>query len=291
MYKFIKYFSTIVILSINIYGCNTANNSATIASVNSNIILPTDYTPMQQYQSWITNLSNSDYTVAKGSIFLMQNSDCAKFISIFNSCFGQNPAAPYIIPELPVESSYVDPHYATELLDKGPQGESTTNIFYRLNNNDAMMVLVYYPPNAAYFGYQSYVFTRDANNYSNITPPRARNISPNPNRYELFASIGNDINNVVVTNQYLSPWNGNVILYITTPNSSLASQLVANATANGINPNSIFVEPIGDNVITGDGESADDLITLIRYAMVDPNYAEQAANWENSLRWYDNLLN
>ena len=235
---------------------------------------------LSDYQNWIKNLASQNYTVVQGNVFLMVNTECPTFVAIFDSCFGNNPAAPYIIPQPPIEQSYVDPYYAVQLETPGPDG--LTNIIYRLGNNDALVTIIAYPPKAAYFGYQSYVFTREISDYAGITPPRTPTVSPDPSRYEIFGSIGNDVNSVLVQNQYGSaPWGGTVVMYITTPNQNLANALIANASSNGINPNSMFVEPVGSNVLTGNDASADDLVTLMRYAV--PESTSAASEWQNAL--------
>ena len=235
---------------------------------------------LSSYQRWITQLTSSNYSVAEGNVYLMQNTECPTFVSVFNSCFGQNPASPYIIPQPPIEQSYVDPYYATGFTTQGPDGP--TNIFYRLGNNDALITVISYPPEAAYLGYQSYVFTSESSNYVGINPPRSRVISPDPSRYDIFGSIGNDINSIIVQNTYgTAPWNGNTIMYITTPNQNLANALIASAKNYGINHDSIFIEPVGSNVITGNGANADDMLTLMRYAV--PENATSATSWENNL--------
>jgi hypothetical protein len=235
---------------------------------------------LSYYQNWIKNLSSHNYTVVQGNVFLMVNTECPIFVAIFDSCFAQNPASPYIIPQPPIEDSYVDPYYAVQLETPGPDG--LTDMFYRLGNNDALVTIISYPPKAAYLGYQSYVFTREISAYAGITPPRPPTVSPDPSRYEIFGSIGNDVNSVIVQNQIGSaPWGGTVVMYITTPNQNLAHALIANARRHGINPNSIFVEPVGSNVLTGNDASADDLATLIRYAV--PESTSAAAEWQNAL--------
>ncbi len=232
-----------------------------------------------QYAEWLDSLSSS-YKVVQGNVFLLTNSACSTFISIFDSCFGQNPSSPYIIPQLPIENSYVDPYYAVPLNSPGPDG--TTNIIYRLSNNDALIAIVAYPPRGAYFGYQSYVFTRASSNYAGITPPVPRKLSPDPSRYEIFGSIGNDINNVIVQNQCgVAPWGGTVVMYISTSNKNLAKVLADKAIEFGINKNSIFIEPIGSNVITGNGAPADDMMTLMRYAVPESTNAGNA--WLNNI--------
>lgn len=234
---------------------------------------------LSDYQAWIDDLPGQ-YAVAQGNAYLMQNFECPTYVEIFDSCFGQNPASPYIIPQPAVGDSYVDPIYAAPLDTPGPDG--TTNIIYRLSDNDALVTIISYPPKAAYLGYQSYVFTRETSYYADITPPRTRVVSPNPDRYELFGSLGNDVNSIIVQDQHgQAPWGGHVIVYVTTSNETLADALIASARARGLNPDSIFVEPVGANVITGTGADADDMITLMRYAV--PESPSAATDWQNEL--------
>jgi hypothetical protein len=192
---------------------------------------------MSSYSNWVNSLNTTGYSVTQGSIFLFSNSDCPLFVGIFGSCFGNNPAAPYIIPQLPIESSFVDPYYAQQLIESTPNG-TPTDIIFRLSDHDAMITLVAYPPKGAYFGYQSYVFSTESSNYTSSDPLQV--ISPDPARYEIFGSIGNNINNTIIQNNYMTPWNGNMIMYITTSNQTLANDLISQATASGINPNSIL---------------------------------------------------
>lgn len=237
---------------------------------------------LQNYAQAVTSLRSSGYMVTQGNAFLFTNADCPTFVEIFGSCFGNNSAAPYVIPQPPTEGSYVDPDYAAPLNTPGPNGQNT-NIVYRLSDNDALITVVSYPPTGAYFGYQSYVFTSEISNYPTTLPLQV--IAPhgsNPaSRYELFGSIGNDVNNVIVQNQFQSPWNGQVVVYISTPNQVLADDLVQQLSANGINAKAIMIEKIGANVLTGNGQTADDLVTLIRYAV--PQDQSAADGWLNNL--------
>jgi hypothetical protein len=239
-------------------------------------------TPLGRYSSWLKSLG-PDYEVVQGNVFLFTTDSCPTFVSIFDSCFGNNPAAPYIIPQPPIEDSYVDPYYATALNTPGPHGE-TTNIAYRLSDQDALVTIVSYPPKAAYFGYVTYAFTRESSDYVGITPPPQppRTVSPDPNRYEIFGSIGNGVNNVIVQNQLgVSPWSNAIVAYITTSNTNLSAVLIERAQRHGIDPKSIFIEPVGSNMITGNGSAADDMITLMRYAV--PESTTAAENWMSSL--------
>jgi hypothetical protein len=107
---------------------------------------------LNQAATAINGLSRDGYTVAQGNVYLFQNTDCPLFVSIFQSCFGNNAAAPYIIPQPPVENAYDDPSYATPLDTPGPNG-ANTNIIYRLSDTDALLTAVSYPSTGAYFGY------------------------------------------------------------------------------------------------------------------------------------------
>ena len=270
MYKKLSLLITSLSLVIILGSCSSSNSYTT-----------NNTQSIGYYQAWVRSLLLEQYGIAEGNAYLMQNVDCPTFVAIFNSCFGQNPAAPYIIPQPPIGNSYVDPYYATALETPGPNG--MTDILYRLSDNDALITIIAFPPTAAYFGYQSYLFTSNTSNYTGITPNRSRTISPDPSRYDIFGSMGNDVNNVIVQNQYgITPWDGKVVMYITTSNKNLANTLITNAKNRGINPNSIFVEPVGSNVITGNSSSADDLITLIRYSV--PKDPDAATAWINNVK-------
>jgi hypothetical protein len=103
---------------------------------------------MAAYVDFIHGLSASGYSVAQGNAYLFVNADCPLFVSIFNSCFDNNAAAPYVIPQPPILQSYVDPHYAEQLDTPGPNG-AQTNVIYRLGAQDALVTLVSYPPKGA----------------------------------------------------------------------------------------------------------------------------------------------
>jgi hypothetical protein len=236
---------------------------------------------LNQTGTALTSLSSSGYTVVQGNVYLFENTDCPQFVGVFGSCFGNNAAAPYIIPQPPVESAYNDPYTATPFNATAPNG-GTANIFYRLSDVDAMVTVVQYPPTGAYFGYQSYMFTSAISNYP--LPDPLQVISPNTARYEIFGSVGNDINNNVVQSQSgVSPWNGQIITYVTTSNQSLANDIVARLTVRGIDPKSIMIETLGYNVRTGTTQTSDDLVSLMRYALPEDPTAANA--------WYSSVAN
>ena len=258
--------SAVLLLS----GCNSSGSSEQTD----------DLAPIKPWQSWAESLGTRDYNVTQGSLYMVDNAECVKLIEVFGTCFANNPAAPYLIPQLPVEQTYLDPYYAYEFNATGPNGDNT-NMFFRLGKNDALMTIVNLPPKAAYMGYQTYMFSRDTSNYDTYMKA-----TPNPERAEVFGSLGNDINNVVVEEGANIAWSGNAVVYITTANQSLADALVADATSAGLQSQVIFTEPVGDNTILGKQSAADDFVTLIRYAMPEDDAA--ADQWKASRD--DNIL-
>ena len=229
------------------------------------------------WQAWLGGLTKQGYSVTQGNTILVTNADCPMFEAVFGSCFGNNPAAPYIIPQPPVGGAYVDPYYATPFGGTGPTGRPT-NLFYRLGDNDALVTLVTLPPQAAYLGYQTYMFTRNKSNYTRSNP--AQQVSPDPSRLEIFGSLGNDVNNVIVKNQSGAAWNGATVVYVTTPNPNLRDALVAGARASGLDVRFMFSEPVGSNTIIGLSAAADDFVTLIRYAL--PENSQLGTDWTNN---------
>jgi len=219
----------------------------------------------------------------QGGVYVFYNKDCTDFVDVFGTCFNNNAEAPYIIPQPPVMGAYNDPDYALKCdpCQGTTAGGKPTNIAYRLTDQQAMITVLTYPPRSAYFGFLSYVFTRDKQYYKNIVSPELRDESPDSSRWELFASVGNSINNTVVEKQLLdSPW-GKQFVLITTSNPNLADKLISLAVADGVSRYRIFVEQLGENVQTGDTRNGDDLLSLIRYA-VPENPADQI-DWTNEI--------
>lgn len=266
----ISFRSWLLLLAFLVAGCGgSGGDSASSGGSSGN--------QPKSFQSWVQDLPSSGYNVSQGSSFLLTDEQCALFDQVFGSCFANNPAAPYLIPQPPNGNAYMDPYYTSQFAGTGPTGD-TTNVFYRLSDNDALVTLLQLPPRAAYLGYVSYVFTSATDNYSNSLPTQV--VSPDPARFEIFGSLGNTTNNVIINNQSGAAWNGQTVVLVTTSNQSLGNALIANAKANGLDTNFIFTEPVGSNVITGYSSTADDLITLIRYAL--PENSDAGGAWLNN---------
>ncbi len=237
-----------------------------------------DTTDMAAWKAWLGGLGRG-FTVTQGGSTTVGTAGCVPIIAVFGGCFGNNPAAPYIIPVPPVGDTYVDPYYGTPFNTAGVTG-LTSNMIYRQAESEAIVTLVNMPPPAAYFGFQTYLFTREASQYPNDGTTRTP--SPDPTRYEIFGSVGSTVNNVMIARQLgASPWNAGTIAFITTSNRTLAETLKASAAAAGLDPKRIFVETVGRNVQVGSGATADDLLTLIRYAVGENAAAHDAWNAAN----------
>lgn len=97
------------------------------------------------------------YEVGRGSFKLFTIEDCKYPIAALGNCLGNNPAAPYIIPIVPLwADEYVD-RSMKDLL--GPVPDHTSGTF-RLDKREAVLIVGLLPPPARYFGLQTYVFTR-----------------------------------------------------------------------------------------------------------------------------------
>jgi hypothetical protein len=158
-----------------------------------------DDAPDAAWKAWVTGLGASGYRVTQGGSYEVDNAACRKIVAVFGTCFGNNAAAPYVIPQIPIDATAVDKSYAKPFTTPGGGG-APSNMFYRLSDADAAVTIIRLPPQAAYWGFQSYLFTRKATDYPANSDARHAQ-SPDPGRYEIFGSLGNDINNMVISNR------------------------------------------------------------------------------------------
>jgi len=255
--------------------------------------IPTTQVP-EGWDTWLSALSKGGYTVTQGAAYLLDSNSCQKYIQYFGTCAGNNPVAPYFIVQVPVvPGQYIDPYYAVDF-----EATTSENVpvseFYRLGDNEALVVVMRMPPRAAYFGSQTYVYTRDVSKYADKTSASAASPDsssssgsmPDPNRVPTFASIGNAVNNVVMQREAGARWNDNVVGVITTSNTSLDHSLraimqhKAAHSHNPILPNRLISEPIGDFVYTGLDQTSDEFVTMLRYAL--PENLTAGSNWSSN---------
>lgn len=235
--------------------------SAAVFAATINVGLAAD--PQTQWRDWALGLGKSGYRVSQGASTVIDSAACRK-----------------IVAEIPVDGTAIDPQYARFFTTKGPKG-AASNMLYRLTDAEAAVMIVTLPPQAAYWGFQSYVFTRNALSYPRESDVR-HTVSPDPSRYELLASLGNAVNNRVMIGRLGAVWGQGTVVYITTSNRQLADSLIQDARSHGLDANRIFVEPVGANVMTGATAAADDMISLIRYDL--PKDAKAGQDWRKNIK-------
>ena len=219
------------------------------------------------------------YEVARGSTKLFTTDDCEYTMAVLESCLGNNPAAPYVIP--------VVPPWSDEYVDAGLQGmlgplPGDTSATYRLDRREALVVVGVLPPPARYFGIQTYVFSRPGTiNTSDSIYEVSKSdrlmqavlfsvVPKSPSRVMMFASLGNSTNNVVIERRVKKAFDRQRAFVIST-DAGLARELTdALAHARVSAPSEVFVEPVSASVARlGLGAEADDFMTLIRYSLPD----------------------
>lgn len=259
-------------------------------------------------QKLVSQLRSQGMEVSVGYAKMYTQADCVYTYPVFGSCYGNNPASPYVIPVVKSwPEEYVDPAMKDGFGMTLPGYSST----YRLDPTEAILVFGKMPPKARYMGLQSWVFTSgylsdgaawSADAY-NLFAARAGSliqylfakVPGNPGRVQSFSSFDNNINNVVMQNQSGSPWD-QIRYFVITPDQTTDNTVRAALDSLRVDPNAIFTEGIpqrfaADKASLGapgavvgpmglDNKSVD-FLTLLRYAMpVD----EQAADlWRETL--------
>ena len=234
-------------------------------------------------QQLVAGFKKQGFEVSQGYFRLYTNDDCPYSFEQMHSCYGNNPAAPYVtfsVPPWPKE--YVDA--ATDLAF-GPNkaGYSTS---YRFDPNEAIVILGILPPPADYFGMQTYLFTRKDkfdtdstpyqffyNLFPNMLDTFFRVVPQNPKRVVSWSSLSNSINNVVIERQSGAAFNQERV-FIITPDQNM-DKAVRNALNKlSVEEKDIFTEAIPSTMRIGLNKPADDFFTLIRYAMPEDGGGE-----------------
>jgi len=230
-------------------------------------------------------LESQGFEVSQGYFRLYTLNDCKVSFEVMQSCYGNNPAAPYVtFAVLPWDGEYLDPatRNAIGLLEENYTGT------FRFDPKEAILVFGRMPPPAAYFGLQTYLFTRegyfhtDSKTYEWIANKLPNTLDsffmyvPNTEekRIQMFASIGNSNNDVIVKEQAGSAFNQERF-FISTPDQ-LMDEAVRSALAEAsIDPRHVFTEPIPSTQDDGDDggmkvgldSQADEFLFVMRYAM------------------------
>lgn len=227
------------------------------------------------------DLEAKGYEVTRGFWDLFTIEDCRFAIAIIGNCFGNNPAAPYINPSVPLwPDEFVDEHIKDLF---GPMPEDTQVIF-RLDEREAIVVLAQLPPPGKYFGMHTYVFSREelidpANIvFQSVTDPFLKELlfapSPNLARSQVNATFGNSINNVVIERQSGAAFDQQRF-FIITPDAVMERAVTGALLRAGVpNRNQVFIAPVSKEVFrVGLGPETDDLSIFIRYTHPDDEAA------------------
>jgi hypothetical protein len=221
-------------------------------------------------------LRQQGYEVSRGYFKLYTQDDCPASLDVLGSCLGNNPAAPYIIPVMPVwPDEWVDPGTAG-LLGSTVEGY---NASFRLDPREGIVILGLLPPPARYLGLQTYLLSRPgewdeasgqykfvSEDVKSLLHTFFTKLPGNDARLQLFADLSNTINNVVIANRASPGWD-ELRYFVITPDRTMDDAVRRALGALGVADGHILTEPIPADMNIGLDEDADDFLTVIRYAM------------------------
>ncbi len=220
------------------------------------------------------NLELRGFEVAKGGFQLWAIEDCPQSFAVMGTCYFNNPAAPYVMAVVPYwPDEYIDPA-TVGAFGATASGYGTT---FRFDPNEAIVIFGVLPPKAAYFGMQTYLFTRrgnyrmDNDTYGLIYSIGAEGVFfhqvlHNSTRVSSFDSLSNSNNNVVIERQSGGSFNQSRY-FIITPNQFMDQQVRQALHELSVDDKDIFTERIPSNVRMGLDADADDFVSGIRYSM------------------------
>lgn len=243
----------------------------------------------QKVRNLQADLEAKGYKVTRGFWDLFTIEDCQFSIAVAGNCFGNNPASPYINPSVPLwPDEFVDEHIKDLF---GPMPEDT-QVNFRLDEREALVVLAQLPPPGKFFGMHTYVFSRegiiDPTNlvFQSVTDPFLRDLlfaaSPNPSRSQVNATFGNSINNVVIERQSGAAFDQQRF-FIITPDAVMERAVTEALLRAGVpDRNQVFTTPVSTEVFrAGLGPEADDLSIFIRYTRPEDEAAGE--QWRQQL--------
>ena len=223
-------------------------------------------------------LKKGGFEVAQGYFQLWRIEDCPKSFEVMGTCYFNNPTAPYVMAVVPYwPNEFVDP--ATKnAFGETKDGYGTT---FRFDPNEAIVIFGFLPPKAAYFGIQSYLFTRkgayktDNDTYRLIEQIGAKDVffhtvpgRPKQDRILSFDSLSDSNNNVVIERQSGGSF-GQFRYFIITPDRYMDQQIRQVLHNLSVADKDIFTEGIPSNMRIGLDADADDFVSGIRYSLPD----------------------
>lgn len=255
----------------------------------------------------VRDLRTKRYQVTHGYMKLYTTADCDNYsYPVMKNCFGNNPAAPYIIPIVKSwPNEYVDPA-TVNALGKTRSGYSAS---YRLSPREAIVVYGKLPPPARYLGLESYPFTgvgrmhRLSSSYLAVKAKLPEMLKflfawvpgEQHRRLQTISSLSNPINNVVIKQQSGATW-GQTRYFVITPDKSMNRAVRRALARQGVPGSDVFTEPIPKGDVNdrdarrsvnppiarlGYGKAANDFVSIMRYAL--PDNAQAGNAWRHTL--------
>ncbi len=243
-------------------------------------------------QRLMSDLTDQGYEVQRGYLKLYTIDDCQYSYRVMESCYGNNPAAPYVLSAVPYwDNEFRDPATYDAF---GPTKDGH-GITFRFDRSEAVLIFGVLPPPAAYFGFQTYLFSREGTYNTNSGPYKFLSNEPqrlstffatipkNPKRVQIFSSLSNSINHVVIQSQSGAAFDQERY-FIVTPDQNMDATVRAALERLAIDNTHILTEPLPPTAWTGLHEQADDFLTVMRYAMPHDTGAPGTPSdaWRNS---------
>jgi hypothetical protein len=223
---------------------------------------------------FMAELKNRGFEVTQGGFQLWRIEDCPQSFAVMGTCYFNNPSAPYVLA--------VVPYWPDEYVDPATQGafgatEPGYGMSFRFDPNEAIVIFGVLPPKAAYFGMQSYLFTRKGNYQKNNDTYRFieaiggtdvffHTVLHKDKRIGSFDSLSNSNNNVVIDRQSGGSFN-QFRYFIITPDRNMDRQVRHVLHDLSVEDKDIFTEGIPLNMRIGLDPDADDFVSGIRYSM------------------------
>jgi hypothetical protein len=272
----ILFICVIVVASLLISGCSSDNNPANNPAPKNNVPASVEI----KADRLTADITAQGYEVTRGYFKLYTVDDCTYSYAQMGTCYGNNPAAPYIMFGVqPWPEEFVDSATNVAFGQYYPGYSST----FRFDPREAIVILGLMPPPAAYFGLQTYLSTREgtfdtgsatyqyiATTFPAVLPSFFTVVPGNQKRMQIAASLSNSNNNVVVERQSGASFDQERF-FITTPDQFMDRKVREALARQSIDAANIFTEPIPSTMKTGLDEHADDFVFFMRYAMPQDN--------------------
>lgn len=235
------------------------------------------------------DLSKKGFEVSRGYFKLWTVDDCDYTMEKVGVCYGNNPAAPYVVSTvLPWPEEYWDDH--SNIWGESDEGYIDV---YRFDSREAIIIFGKLPPPAAFFSEQTWAFTRQGdfnkdsatywnvyNDFSDFFDLFFIKVPGHDERVQIFSALSNPINNVVIERQSDAVFD-QIRYFIVTPDMFMDKAVRKALAGLSVNEEDVFTEPIPSDMNLGLGQSSDDFTTWFRY--VHPDDKDAADKWREDL--------